>query len=315
MTQRHGAVEAFAAIGIPLALCGLFLGTAYYVDRAQEVLGHGPLPSGTSALNAYLLTLAVAGLCLLNCAAVYVGLARTQMLTGRLSWLPRVGWGAILLCIVLAPLQRFGYDAWGGLPEFVVGTPAQVLASVQFGIVALLAFLRAVPEAQVSGAGSAPPVVRGLPGRFTPSAWRVLAHMQEEARRFEHGFMGTEHLVLGLLRERDGLAARALVNLGVDVDSARAQIEAIVSRRGALYTGSVGMTRRCRRVVEQAARLARESDRRTVGTGHLLRSLMTDPEDAAGQLLESLGVSERRVVDELRHMGYDTEEMEQVATR
>ena len=135
--------------------------------------------------------------------------------------------------------------------------------------------------------------------------------MQEEAKRFEHGFMGTEHMVLGMVRERQGLAARSMVNLGVDLEALRSQMEGIIGRRGSLYTGSVGLTRRCRRVIEHAARLARDSSRRTVGTGHLLHSMMIDPEDAAGQLLESMGASANRVADELRRLGYDTEEAEQ----
>jgi ATP-dependent Clp protease ATP-binding subunit ClpC len=131
--------------------------------------------------------------------------------------------------------------------------------------------------------------------------------MQEEAQRFEHAYMGTEHLLLGLLHDVRSHAARLVVNLGADPANVKREIESVIGRRGSLFTGTTGMTRRCQRVIEQAARVARSSGQRTVGTGHLLQSLVEQPEDAAGQLLESWGISADRVSAELRHMGPESE--------
>jgi ATP-dependent Clp protease ATP-binding subunit ClpC len=131
--------------------------------------------------------------------------------------------------------------------------------------------------------------------------------MQEEAQRFEHGYMGTEHLMLGLLRDVRSQASRVLVNLGAEPSGLKSQLEGIIGRRGSLYTGGTGMTRRCQRVIESAARIARTSGQRTVGTGHLLHALVEQPEDVAGQLLEGSGITTDRVAAELRHMGPESE--------
>jgi ATP-dependent Clp protease ATP-binding subunit ClpC len=139
--------------------------------------------------------------------------------------------------------------------------------------------------------------------------------MQEEAKRFEHAFMGTEHLLLAMAREPQSLAAKCLVNLGADLEEVLIQVERVLGRRGALYTGAGGLTTRCQRVIEQAAQLARESDNRTVGTGHLLRGLVAEPEDAASQLLDRMGVTAARVAKELERLGYDTEEASQPGGR
>jgi ATP-dependent Clp protease ATP-binding subunit ClpC len=149
--------------------------------------------------------------------------------------------------------------------------------------------------------------VRGLPGRFTPNAWRALSAMQEEAQRFEHGYMGTEHLLLGLLRDMRSQASRAIINLGAEPIGLRTQLEGVIGRRGSLFTGGTGMTRRCQRVIEGSARLARQSGQRTVSTGLLLQSIVDSPEDVAGQLLESAGITADRISQELRHLGPEPE--------
>ena len=311
-TLRHLAV----AIGISVLVLLVIVAVAYYAYRADGILGHGPLPSSTSAAGAYTITLLVALLGILVSGLTYFVITQTGTLTGRFSWLPYVLVGGVLLLLLLVPLGRFGTEPWGGLPAFLVSVPTQLVAAAGLGVlvfhglgVSLLPAswrARAVGATATAAAGN--PVIQGLPGRFTPSAWRVLAYMQEEAKRFEHGFMGTEYLLLGMARERQSLAAKALVNLGVDLETVRTQMEAMVGRRGSLYTGGGGLTRRCQRVIEYSARLARGSGRRTVGTGHLLHSLMTDPEDAAGQLLEGMGVNANRVEEELQRLGYDLEE-------
>jgi hypothetical protein len=307
------------AVSVSVVVLAVLTGTAYFAFRADEVLGHGPLPSAASDGRAYAVTLLMALLGIVAGGVTHIGLVQTRGLTGRFYWVVFVLVVGVLLLVLLLPLRRFGLDPWASVPVFLVVVPAQIIAAVVLGFVV---FSRLGPsltpgrwrgQAKGGTAASRPTTaIRGLPGRFTPSAWRVLSHMQEEAKRFEHGFMGTEHMLLGMVRERQALAARALVNLGVDVDAVRSQVEGIIGRRGALVTGAGGLTRRCRRVIEQSARLARDSGRRTVGTGHLLQSLMTDPEDASGQMLESMGVTESRVAEEMRHLGYETEETEQI---
>ena len=317
MTQRSGVWQVVSAVVISVIVMLVLLGAIYYAYRADGTLGHGPLPSSASSSTAYAITLVVALLAVLSAVVAYVGVTQTRALTGRFYWLPYVLVGVLLLLLLLMPLRPFGSESFIGVPDFLVSVPAQVLAGVALGFLVLNSLgASLVPvdwRGQATGAAASARVgapIRGLPGRFTPSAWRVLGYMQEEAKRFEHGFMGTEHLLLGMVRDRQSLAGRTMVNLSIDLDDIRTQVEGIIGRRGSLYTGAVGLTRRCRRVIEQAARLARESGRRTVGTGHLLQSLMTDPDDAAGQLLESLGVTNKRVADELRHLGYETEETE-----
>jgi hypothetical protein len=321
MNQRSAVRQVASAVVISVIVVLVLFGAIYYAYRADGALGHGPLPSSASSSTAYAITLVVAFFAVLSAVVAYVGVTQTRGLTGRFYWLPYILVGVLLLLVLLLPLHRFGSESFIGVPDFLVSVPAQVLAGVALGFLVLnnlgANFVPVGWRGQSTGATASASVkvpIRGLPGRFTPSAWRVLGYMQEEAKRFEHGFMGTEHLLLGMIRERQSLAGRTMVNLSIDLDDIRTQVEGIIGRRGSLYTGAVGLTRRCRQVIEQAARLARESGRRTVGSGHLLQSLMTDPHDAAGQLLESIGVTDKRVADELRHLGYETEETETAAT-
>ena len=81
----------------------------------------------------------------------------------------------------------------------------------------------------------------------------------------------------------------------------------MIGRRGSLVTGGSGMTRKCTRVIEGSARIARASGQRVVSTGHLLQSLVESPDDVAGQMLDGLGVNMDRVDAELRHLGPETE--------
>ena len=302
------------ALSVSIFSLACLMGASYYVFLADEVLGHGPLPSSSSEVGAYVITLLTGVFSIVAAGVTYLGLYRTKTITGRFFWMPYVIVIGVLLAILLLPLQRFGEQPQFGLPNFLVSVHVQITAAMVIGgvffaaIVPVFLPVRSRRQDSDPQAVASTPPVRGLPGKFTPSAWRTLSHMQEEARRFQHGFMGTEHLLLGMLRERDALAARTLTNLAIDVESARVQLEGIIGRRGSLYTGTGGLTQRCRRVIESGARIARESGRRTVGTGHILRSLMVDPEDAAGQLLESLGVTEERIAQELEHLGYETEE-------
>ena len=93
-----------------------------------------------------------------------------------------------------------------------------------------------------------------------------------------------------------------MLDLGADPASIRREIENIISRRGPLFGGTASMTQRCQRVIERAVRISRNGGLRTVGTGHLLLALVENPEDVAGQLLDSSGVTSDRVASVMRGM-------------
>jgi excisionase family DNA binding protein len=126
--------------------------------------------------------------------------------------------------------------------------------------------------------------------RFTGRARRVLALAQEEAMRLNHTYMGTEHLLLGLLAEGEGLAAQVLRNLGVDLDKARGKVEFIIGHGKRSVEGHVGLTPRAKKVIKLALDEAQRLDHRFVGTEHLLLGLLREGEGIAAGVLEKMGV-------------------------
>src|SRR5579884_4312680 len=114
--------------------------------------------------------------------------------------------------------------------------------------------------------------------RFTERARHVLSLAQEEAHRFRHNYIGTEHLLLGLIREGDGVAARVLRRMGVDLNKARGSIEAIIGRGKHLVAGEVGLTPRAKKVIELAVEEARYLNHDYIGTEHLLLGLIREGE-------------------------------------
>ena len=126
--------------------------------------------------------------------------------------------------------------------------------------------------------------------RFTKRARHVLTLAQEEARSFQHNYIGTEHLLLGLVREGEGIAAQVLRNLGVEVNQVRSAVEAIIGRGDRIVTGEVGFTPRAKKVIELAVDEARRLNHRFIGTEHLLLGLIREGEGVASGVLESLGV-------------------------
>ncbi len=135
------------------------------------------------------------------------------------------------------------------------------------------------------------PLPRTDMSRFTKRAHRVLALAQEEARRLHHHYIGTEHLLLGLLREGEGLAAQVLQKLGVTLDEARNRVEFIVGQGDHEATGEFPLTPRAKKVlhlaVEETARLGHQF----VGTEHLLLGLIREGEGIAAGVLKNLGVT------------------------
>src|SRR6476469_6036135 len=127
--------------------------------------------------------------------------------------------------------------------------------------------------------------------KFTERARRVLTLAQEEAQRFNHNYLGTEHLLLGLVREGDGIAARVLNNLGVQLLKVRSAVEFIIGRGETMIMGEIGLTPRAKKVIELAVDEARRLNHHYIGTEHLLLGLVREGEGIAAGVLESLGVS------------------------
>ena len=130
---------------------------------------------------------------------------------------------------------------------------------------------------------------------FTVRARRVLRFSREEAQRFQHNYIGTEHLLLGLVRENGGTAARVLRNLGVGINKVRSSVEFIIGRGDRLVLGEIGLTPRAKKVLELAADEARRLNHDYIGTGHLLLGLVREGDGIAVGALERLGVNLEKV--------------------
>ena len=127
--------------------------------------------------------------------------------------------------------------------------------------------------------------------KFSERARRVLSLAQEEAQRFNHNYIGTEHILLGLVRETDGVAARVLSSLNVELSKVRSAVEFIIGRGERPSPGDIGLTPRAKKVIELAVDEARRLTHHYIGTEHLLIGIMREGEGVAAGVLESLGVS------------------------
>ena len=126
---------------------------------------------------------------------------------------------------------------------------------------------------------------------FTPRAQQVLAHARREADRFNHHYIGTEHLLLGLLKLGKGVAVTILENLGVELNAVRQQVEQQIGRGTEPQAeGNIPYTPRVRKVLALANREAQELNHTYVGTEHLLLGLIRDGDGVAGQILRHFGV-------------------------
>jgi ATP-dependent Clp protease ATP-binding subunit ClpC len=135
--------------------------------------------------------------------------------------------------------------------------------------------------------------------RFTVRARKVLTLAQEEAQRLRHNYIGTEHLLLGLVREGEGLAAKVLTALDVDLDMARNRVEAIIGRGRSVVTGEIRLTPRAKKVMELAVDEARRLNHHYIGTEHLLLGLLREGSGIGAGVLEDLGVSLNRARHEV----------------
>jgi len=131
--------------------------------------------------------------------------------------------------------------------------------------------------------------------RFTERTRHVMRLAQEEAQRLQHHYIGTEHLLLGLLREGEGVAGKVLTGLGVDLERTRQAVEGIVGRGEHLASGEIGLTPRAKKVLELAVDEARRLHHHYLGTEHLLLGLLREGKGIGARVLESFGLSLQEV--------------------
>ncbi len=146
--------------------------------------------------------------------------------------------------------------------------------------------------------------------RFTERARRAVVLAQEEARMLNHNYIGTEHILLGLIHENRGVAARALESLGISLDAVRHQVEEIIGRGQQAPSGHIPFTPRAKKVLELSLREALQLGHNYIGTEHILLGLIREGDGVAAQVLVKLGADLNRVrqqVIQLLH-GYQGQE-------
>jgi ATP-dependent Clp protease ATP-binding subunit ClpA len=132
--------------------------------------------------------------------------------------------------------------------------------------------------------------------RFTDRARRVVALAQEEARMLNHDYIGTEHILLGLIHEGDGVAARSLESLGISLDAVRQQVQEIIGRGQQAPSGHIPFTPRAKKVLELSLREALQLGHNYIGTEHILLGLLREGDGVAAQVLVRLGADLNRVL-------------------
>ena len=139
--------------------------------------------------------------------------------------------------------------------------------------------------------------------RFTNQSRYAIVAAQEEARSLDHDYIGSEHLLLGLLREDQGTSARALASAGITLEAARHDVEALIGRGERPPSGHIPFTRPAKKCLELSLREALQLGHRYIGTGHLLLGLMSQGDSAAVKVLGRLGADldqlRARVIQEL----------------
>src|SRR5437870_12984889 len=131
--------------------------------------------------------------------------------------------------------------------------------------------------------------------RFTDRARRVVVLAQEEARLLNHNYIGTEHLLLGLIHEGEGLAAKALESLGVSLEQVRGQVEEMIGVGTATPQGHIPFTPRAKKVLELSLRDALQLGHNYIGTEHILLGVLREGEGVAANVLTKLGLELQKV--------------------
>jgi ATP-dependent Clp protease ATP-binding subunit ClpC len=135
--------------------------------------------------------------------------------------------------------------------------------------------------------------------RFTERARQVVVLAQDESRAFKHDYIGTEHILLGLLREEEGLAARVLESLGVTVEYVRAQVARIVGPGEKATAGQIPFTPRTKKVLELSLREAISLGQNYIGTEHILLGVLKEGEGVAAHILLDRGVDVEKIRNEI----------------
>src|SRR5439155_1410324 len=149
-----------------------------------------------------------------------------------------------------------------------------------------------IPEGGHAGGG---PEGADMFERFTDRARRVVVLAQEEARMLNHNYIGTEHILLGLIHEGEGVAAKALESLGISLDAVRQQVEEIIGQGQQAPSGHIPFTPRAKKVLELSLREALQLGHNYIGTEHILLGLIREGEGVAAQVLVKLGADLNRV--------------------
>jgi ATP-dependent Clp protease ATP-binding subunit ClpA len=135
--------------------------------------------------------------------------------------------------------------------------------------------------------------------RFTERAREVVVLAQDEARALKHNYIGTEHLLLGLLREEEGLASRVLASLDITIEEVRAQIEQVVGRGDEAATGQIPFTPRAKKVLELSLREAMAIGHNYIGTEHILLGLVRESEGVAARILLGFDADAEKIRNEV----------------
>src|SRR5437016_4758911 len=143
---------------------------------------------------------------------------------------------------------------------------------------------------------------RELFERFTERARQVVVLAQDEARALKHNYIGTEHILLGLLREEEGLAARVLESLDITVEEVRAQVARIVGQGDEVTTGQIPFTPRAKKVLELALREALSLGHNYIGTEHILLGLVRENEGVAARILLDFDADSEKIRNEVIRM-------------
>ncbi len=138
--------------------------------------------------------------------------------------------------------------------------------------------------------------------RFTERARQVVVLAQDEARALKHNYIGTEHLLLGLLREEEGLAARVLESLGIEVEAARAQVAGIIGQGDEVTFGQIPFTPRAKKVLELALREALSLGHNYIGPEHILLGLVRENEGVAARILLDFDADAEKIRNEIIRM-------------
>jgi ATP-dependent Clp protease ATP-binding subunit ClpA len=138
--------------------------------------------------------------------------------------------------------------------------------------------------------------------RFTERASQVVVLAQDEARALKHNYIGTEHILLGLLREEEGLAARVLESLDITVEEVRAQVARIVGQGDEVTTGQIPFTPRAKKVLELSLREALSLGHNYIGTEHILLGLARENDGVAARILLDFDADAEKIRDEVIRM-------------